>query len=112
MTTIEPGAPTGPQPTVADVKAAALLAEMGTVRYISVFGEHLVSRGIVKSSPNRRYARQGLAFMAGKSLARLRRLGFAAWSLDGWAPTESARRLAVVTKQHTVSKSANTMEGP
>lgn len=109
VTTIAPGAPSRPQPTVTDVKAAALLVELGVVRYISVFGDMLVRHGIIKSDPGKRYARQGLAFIAGKSLARLRRLGFAAWSLDGWRPTESARGLATVTKQHM---SANTMEGP
>jgi hypothetical protein len=92
-----PVAATAPElkPTVTDLAAAVVLAEMGRVRYISAFGEQLIHQGIVNSDPGKRYTRQGFALIAGKSFARLRRLGLAEWNLDGWVPTRGAKRLTV-----------------
>jgi len=77
--------------TETDRRAAALLADLGEVRYVSTYGEMLVKRGVVKSFAGKHYTRQGLALMAGRQLARLRRLGLARYGLGGYWPTEAAR---------------------
>ena len=79
--------------TPTDLKAAALLVELGTVQRPSAFGEMLIKCGILRNPEGRRrYKAQGLALMGGKVLVRLRRFGLAQDGIRGYTPTEAARQ--------------------